>query len=449
MVADNVGGLNDTGLELPLTHSGAAFMRARKVIPGGSMRPSSWFPPHPPYALRGQGCWLTDLDGNRVLDCSNNFFSLVHGHAFPPVVEAVREAVGQGTAFGLPTPSEIALAEAITGRAPHLERVRFCNSGTEAVMYAVKGARALTGRSAIAKFEGAYHGTYDVMELGYESSPENWDGPDGDPAATPYVRGTPPGLIAETVILPYGDPARCADILRRKGRTLAGIVFDPLASRIGMIPASAALVEVLQEACARDGIMLICDEVIGFRMAHAGAHSLFGLKPDLVALGKVIGGGLPAGGVAGPAARMAVYDHTHGKPGVALGGTFSANPLTMVAGKATLDAYDEAAVSRLNALGDAFREATNAAFRAAGLEAQLTGMGGLFRLHLTGRVLRDFRDITPTPGGEALARVQAALLASGVLVTPNVSGALSTPMTEAETTLLGRLMVDCVAEALG
>lgn len=450
MVADNIGGLNDTGLDLPLSRSGAAFARARAVIPGGSMRPSSWFPPHPPYALRGEGCWLTDLDGNRVLDCSNNFFSLVHGHAFPPVVEAVRAAVGEGTAFGLPTPSEIALAEAITRRAPHLEQVRFCNSGTEAVMFAVKGARALTGRSAIAKFEGAYHGTYDVMELGYDSTPENWDGPDGDPAATPYVRGTPPGLIAETVILPYGDPARCADILRRKGRTLAGIVFDPLASRIGMIPAGAELVAVLREACARDGIMLICDEVIGFRMAYGGAHSLFGLKPDLVALGKVIGGGLPAGGVAGPAARMAVYDHTGGRPGVALGGTFSANPLTMVAGKATLDAYDEAAIRRLNGLGDALRAATNAAFRTAGLKAQLTGMGGLFRLHLTDRALRDFRDITPVPGGHAaLAAVQAGLLARGVLVTPNVSGALSTPMTEAEAGLLSRRMVESVAEALG
>jgi glutamate-1-semialdehyde 2,1-aminomutase len=440
---------NDTGLDKPGSLSATAFQRARPVIPGGSARPSSWFAPHPPYALSGAGCWITDLDGQRILDCSNNFFSLVHGHAFPPVVEAIREAALSGTAFGLPTLHEIELAEAITRRAPHLEQVRFCNSGTEAVMFAVKGARAITGRSAIAKFEGAYHGTYDVLEVSYDSVPEDWDGPDGDPAPVPYVRGTPPGLLAETVILPFGDPERCADILRRKGRTLAAIVFDPMASRVGMIPSTAALVAVLQEACARDGILLICDEVIGFRMSYSGAHSLFGLKPDLVALGKVIGGGLPAGGVAGPVERMAIYDHTHGRPGVALGGTFSANPLTMVAGSATLAAFDAAAVTRLNTLGDNFRRDTNAAFATAGLPAQLTGKGALFRLHLTTEALRDYRSITPVPGGKrALAAVHAGVLARGALLTPNCSGAFSTPMTAAETGMLRSLLLEAVAEVM-
>ncbi len=441
---------NDTLLDAPMSRSDAAFARAKAVIPGGSMRPSSWFPPHPPYAARGEGCWVTDLDGRRLLDCSNNFFSLIHGHAFPPVVKAVQDAAALGTAFGLPTPYENGLAEAIAGRAPHLEQVRFCNSGTEAVMFAIKGARAITGRSAVAKFEGAYHGAYDHMEICYESAPESWDGPDGDPASTPYARGTPAAVAADTVILPYGDPARCADILRRKGGRLAGIVLDPLAARIGMVPASAELLDVVQEACARDGILLILDEVIAFRLHHAGAHALFGLKPDLVALGKIIGGGLPAGAVAGPAARMAIYDHTAGRPGVALGGTFSANPLTMAAGSATLAAYDRPAVERLAALGDDFRETTNAAFRAAGLAAQLAGMGGLFRLHLTDAPIRDYRSVAaiPAPKG-ALAAVQAALLSRGALLTPNCSGALSTPMTGAETARLSGWLLEAVREVAG
>lgn len=438
---------NDDLLEAPISRSGAAFRRAQAVIPGGSMRPSSWFPPHPPYAARGEGCWVTDLEGRRLLDCSNNFFSLIHGHAFPPVVKAIQEAAALGTAFGLPTPHENGLAEAIIERAPHLEQIRFCNSGTEAVMFAIKGARAITGRSAIAKFEGAYHGAYDHMEIGYESAPGAWDGPDGDPASTPYARGTPAAVAADTVILPYGDPARCADILRRKGSRLAGIVLDPLASRIGMVPASPELLAVVQEACARDGILLIFDEVIAFRMHHAGAHALFGVQPDLVALGKIIGGGLPAGAVAGPAARMAIYDHTGGRPGVALGGTFSANPLTMAAGMATLAAYDAAAVARLASLGDDFRQATNAAFRAAGLKAQLAGMGALFRLHLTDAPIRDYRSVAAIPAGKgAIAAVHAALLARGALLTPNASGALSTPMTAAETDRLTGWLVEAVRE---
>ncbi len=439
---------NQEGLAPSSSRSAAAYRDAREVIPGGSMRPSSWFAPHPPYAQRGEGCWLTDLDGRRLLDASNNFFSLIHGHAFPPVVAAIRETAAQGTAFGLPTPYETELAEMISQRAPLLQQVRFCNSGTEAVMFAVKAARALTGRSAIAKFEGAYHGTYDALEISYDCGPQNWDGPDGNPASVPYCRGTPPMLLTETVVLPFGDPKRCREILRRQGSRLAAVVIDPLPSRIGMVPVSAALLEVLQEARQRDGFLLVFDEVISFRLHHAGAHTLFGVEPDLVALGKIIGGGLPAGAVAGPAARMAVFDHTRGRPGVALGGTFSANPLTMVAGAATLAGYDEAAITRLAALGDAFRQATNAAFRSAGLAAQLTGLGALFRLHLTRDEIRDYRSITPPPRGPgALAAVQAGLLQRGVLLTPNCSGALSTPMGESETTLLRLALLEAVAAA--
>lgn len=439
---------NQEGLAPSSSRSAAAYRDAREVIPGGSMRPSSWFAPHPPYAQRGEGCWLTDLDGRRLLDASNNFFSLIHGHAFPPVVAAIRETAAQGTAFGLPTPYETELAEMISQRAPLLQQVRFCNSGTEAVMFAVKAARALTGRSAIAKFEGAYHGTYDALEISYDCGPQNWDGPDGNPASVPYCRGTPPMLLTETVVLPFGDPKRCREILRRQGSRLAAVVIDPLPSRIGMVPVSAALLEVLQEARQRDGFLLVFDEVISFRLHHAGAHTLFGVEPDLVALGKIIGGGLPAGAVAGPAARMAVFDHTRGRPGVALGGTFSANPLTMVAGAATLAGYDEAAITRLAALGDAFRQATNAAFRSAGLAAQLTGLGALFRLHLTRDEIRDYRSVTPPPRGPgALAAVQAGLLQRGVLLTPNCSGALSTPMGESETTLLRLALLEAVAAA--
>lgn len=427
----------------PLSASAAEFERAKRVIPGGSMRQATWFAPHPPYAARGEGCWIEDIDGHRVLDCANNFFSLAHGHAFPPVVGALRQAVGDGTAFGMPTRHETALAEAIRARSPRCEQIRFCNSGTEAVMFAVKGARALTGRPAIAKFEGAYHGGYDALQVSLASDPSNWDGPGGDPAAVPYDRGTPAAVVADTVVLPYADPGRCAAILAREGHRLAAVVLDPLASKVGLVPPSAETIEVIQAACRRHGIMLISDEVITFRLSHAGAHPLFGLEPDLIALGKIIGGGLPVGAVAGPAARMAIFDHTKGQPPVAFGGTFSANPLTMAAGLAALDAFDAAAVERLNRLGDTLRARINAALAEAGLAAQMTGQGSLFRLHLTAVPVRDYRSSYPSPAAKAsLAAIHRAMLDAGILLTPNCSGALSTPMGANEIGFIAQSLVD-------
>lgn len=434
----------------PLSRSAAAFERAKHVIPGGSMRQATWFAPHPPYALRGEGCWVEDLDGRRILDCANNFFSLAHGHAFPPVVEALRKVVGDGTAFGMPTLHETALAEAIRERSPRCEQIRFCNSGTEAVMFAVKAARALTNRPAIAKFEGAYHGSYDTLEVSLAPDPSNWDGPGGNPAAIPYDRGTPAGIVADTVVLPYADPVRCAAILEREAHRLAAVVLDPLASKIGLVPPPAGTIDAIREACRRHGVLLISDEVISFRLSHAGAHPIFGLEPDLIALGKIIGGGLPVGAVAGPAGRMAIFDHTRGPPPVSFGGTFSANPLTMAAGLAALDAFDAHAVDRLNRLGDTLRTRVNSAFAEAGVAAQMVGFGSLFRLHLTAAPIRDYRSSYPSADAKRkLAAIHLAMLDAGVLLTPNCSGALSTPMASAEIGLIAHALVEATLMAEG
>ncbi len=432
------------------SRSAAAFAREARVVPGGSMRQASWFAPHPPYALRGEGCWVIDVDGRRILDCANNFFSLVHGHAFAPVVEAVRETVERGTAFGLPTESEIELAELLAARSPFLQQTRFCNSGTEAVMHAIKGARAITGRHRIAKFEGCYHGAYDYIEVGLESSPDNWDGPDGFLAPTPYNKGTPPSVLTDTVVLPNDDATRCEAILKACGASLAAVVLDPHASRAAMMPMPPEVIAAVQAACRRDGIMLIADEVISFRLSYAGASSLYGIEPDFVTLAKVIGGGLPVGAVSGSPERMAVFDHSRGKPAVALGGTFSANPMSMAAGLATLRHYDGVAVERLNALGDRLRERVNMAFSAAQSPARLVGAGSLFRLHLGAREITGYRSAYPTAAEKmALQQIHGALLESGILVTPNCSGALSTPMTDAEITLLADALTGAALKTSG
>lgn len=421
----------------PRSFSTDAFLREGRVVPGGSMRQASWFHPHPPYAAKGEGCWLVDLDGRRILDCANNFFSLVHGHAFPPVLEALAKTISKGTAFGLPTESEIFLAETLAERNPRLAQTRFCNSGTEAIMHAIKGSRGLTGRHRIAKFEGCYHGGYDYVEVSLDPTPSNWNNEAAEPASIPYAKGTPPYVLMDTVVLPYEDPQRCADILKREGSSLAAVILDPLASKAGMVPISAEMITVVQEACRRDGIMLICDEVICFRLSYRGASPIFGIDPDFITTAKVIGGGLPIGAVSGPAEVMAVFDHVNGKPRVAMGGTFSANPLSMAAGLVTLQHLDEAAITRINAFGDTLRERVNWSFEAAQSPARLVGMGSLFRLHLGARPITGYRSSYPTAAeAKALHAIHAKMLASNILLTPNCSGALSTAMTEAEINLI-------------
>lgn len=424
--------------------SRSAFARAKAVTPGGSMRAAPFLAPQPPYAMRGAGCWVTDVDGQRIFDCANNFFSLVHGHTFPPVVRALHDAIDAGTAFGLPTESETQLAEAIRARSPELEQLRFVGSGTEAVMFAIKAARAITGRPMIAKFEGAYHGAYDYAEVGLDSTPETWG---EDPQSTLYAKGTPRSVAGEVLVLPYNKPDDCLRLIDERRDHLAAILFDPISSRAGMVPATRALCTVLQDCCRRHGILLVLDEVVSYRLDHGGAYRLFGLEPDLVALAKIIGGGLPIGAVAGPARRMAVFDHTRGKPPVSHGGTFSANPLSMVAGLAGLNAYDQDQVARLNRMGDALRAKLAELLARAGLAAQVTGMGSLFRLHLKAAPISDYRSSYPTPAEKrALSAIHFATLERGFLLTPNCSGALSTPMTEGDVADVASAIIESAKE---
>jgi glutamate-1-semialdehyde 2,1-aminomutase len=407
------------------------------------MRAAPFFAPHPPYAASGDGCWITDVDGRRIFDCANNFFSLVHGHSFPPVIRALHAVLNTGTAFGLPTTSETALADAIRARSPRLEQVRFANSGTEAVMFAVKAARAITGRPMIAKFEGAYHGAYDYVEVSLDSTPQTWG--DEAPNSVVYARGTSASVAAEVLVLPFSDARKCAELIAAHHQRLAAIIVDPLASRVAMVPMRTDVRDAVQDACQRYRILLVVDEVVSYRLGLHGAHELYGLEPDLVALGKIIGGGLPVGAIAGPASHMGVFDHTKGKPAVSHGGTFSANPLTMTAGLTALEHYGVEAVERLNAMGDRLRSLISESIKGRDLAAQVTGTGSVFRLHLKTEAIDDFRTASPNAAQKkALAKVHLGLLEQGFLLAPNCSGALSTPMSSTDIYDLATAVVDAI-----
>lgn len=376
-------------------------VRAARVMPRGNTRTTLFVPPSPPYAVRGEGCWVADQLGHRVIDCNNNYTSLIHGHAFPATLDAAREQLPLGTAFGLPTASEVELAEHLAARTT-LPQWRFSNSGTEAVMTAVRAARAATGRDLVVRFDGSYHGTYDAVVSA--------------PAA-----GVPDAVAAMSVALPQGDMSAFDRVVEERGAEIAVVVMDLMPNRAGLVPADPAFVAHLREATSRIGALLLIDEVITFRLAEGGMHTTYGVTPDLVTMGKVIGGGFPVGAVGGSAEVMSVFDPAR-LGAVSWGGTFSANPVSMAAGLAALREFGAAQIERINRLGDTLRE------RLAEAGVAVSGQGSLLRI--TERV--------------DLAALWWELYGAGVLAGTNGLLALSTPMSEQELGQVERAVITAV-----
>jgi glutamate-1-semialdehyde 2,1-aminomutase len=405
--------------------------RAKRVMPGGNSRTTVFHAPYPPYAAHAQGAVIVDADGQARYDFLNNYTSLIHGHADPDINAAVIAQLPHGAAFAMPTELEVRLAELLVERVPSVERVRFTNSGSEAVMMAVKAARAYTGRPKILKFEGCYHGSYDFVEVSMSTPQSSWEMP--DPVAVPYSVGTPQAVLDSVIVSRYNDLATTERLVERHKDDLAAVIFDLMPMRAGLVPATDAFLTGLREMTAAHGIVLICDEVISLRGAWGGTQSLRGITPDLTTMGKIIGGGFPVGAVGGSAEVMSVFDPTQGYPKAPHGGTFNANPITMVAGYAAMQKMTPEEYSRLDRLGTMLREGIAEAMDGARIPGQVTGAGSLFTIHLHDRPIREYRDSVPTPEEHArVAALHQGLMARGIITAPALMGCLSTPMGEAE-----------------
>jgi glutamate-1-semialdehyde 2,1-aminomutase len=403
--------------------------RARHVFPDGSTRITVHRKPYPIYAQRGEGPCIVDADGNRYLDLNNNFTTLIHGHCYPPIVQAVSEAMRLGTCFANPTRLEIELAELLIGRVPGLEAVRFVNTGTEAVMFAIKAARAFTGREKIAKFEGAYHGGYDWAEVSEAAHPPDW-GPAGQPRPTPPYRGTPASVLHEVVVLPFNDVANTRALLEAHAAELACVLVDLMPGRVGLVPIERDYLQLLREITQRHGILLIDDEVLNFRQSYEGAAHRFGVRPDLMTFGKIIGGGLPIGAIGGPRHIMDVFGARTGAPAVPQGGTFSANPLSMSAGLACMRALTREAFRDLESLGDYTRARLTELFQRKRWPFTVTGQASLLRVHARPSAPRSYRETFASPAERAvLNHLTEALLDRGFIAPTSASWSLSTPMT--------------------
>ena len=421
--------------------------RALKYLPGGNTRTTVYMKPYPIYAVRGAGCRVWDADGDVRIDCINNFTSHIHGYANPTINAVVKKQLENGTAFGLPTSSEIDLAELLCTRVESIERVRFTNSGTEAVMMAIKAARAFTGRVKIAKVEGAYHGSYDYAEVSLDSQPKEWG--DDTPSSIPYAKGTPSSVLTDVITIPFNDPEMAVKLLRLHAGELAAVLIDPVPNRAGLIPASQQFITSLVDTAKEIGALLIFDEVISFRLCYRGAQSLWDVKPDLTAFGKIIGGGFPIGAVGGREDVMAVFDPTYGKPALPHGGTFSANPISMTAGLAAMQLLDRKSFKRLDEMGASLRAAINKILIARNLAGQAVGMGSLIKVHLTSHDVKDYRSaFQDSETARKLSVFVQGLMNRGVLVASNGLIALSTPMTNEDLDLIIQAVEGAVDDVL-
>ena len=395
-----------------MTRSQDCFEAAQHHIPGGVNSPVRAFRAvggTPVFFARAQGAWLEDVDGNRYLDYVQSWGPMILGHGHPAVLDAIRAQLDRGLGFGAPTELETRMADVLCARVPGLELVRMVNSGTEATMSAIRLARAATGRDRIVKFEGCYHGHGDsllvkagsgALTLGVPSSP-----------------GVPAALAAHTLTLDYNDAGQVEALFAREGDTIAAIIVEPVAGNMNCVPPQPGFLDTLRRVCDRHGALLIFDEVMtGFRVGPAGAAGHYDITPDLITLGKVIGGGLPVGAFGGRAELMRqlaplgpVYQ----------AGTLSGNPVAMAAGLATLEALDEPGVyERLFTNAETLAAGLREAAAVAGVPLVVNQVGSMFGLFFTDAgAVTNFHQVMACDTAR-FNRFFHALLSRGVYLAP-------------------------------
>jgi glutamate-1-semialdehyde 2,1-aminomutase len=416
--------------------------RAVDVMPGGTTRTTTYFPPYPLYIERGEGCRVWDADGTERIDMLGNYTAMILGHAHPKIVEAIRRQAARGTGFAAANPAEVELATILCERVPSVDAVRFCNSGTEATMFAMRLARAFTGRSKIARMEGGYHGTHDYAEV--STHPAVADaGPPDEPVAQRDSVGTPAWALDQVVVLPFNNPDAAERIIRREAGVLAAVILEPIIGAGGVIPATPDFLRRLRDVTHELGILLIFDEVISFRVAPGGAQQLYGVTPDLTTLGKIIGGGLPVAAFGGRADVMELLD-----PGrdsnLPQGGTYNGNPLGMAAGVAAMRELTPDVYEDLNRKGARVCEQLGEVFASHGVAVQVNGAGSMLALHFSEKPVVDYRAVAAADRTRS-RDLFLGLVNHGVLMAPRLMGALSTPMGEDDI----QEFVDAVDAAVG
>ena len=392
--------------------SSQLYAKAQKVMPGGVNSPVRAFNAvggEPLFIKSAKGCTITDVDGNEFIDYVSSWGPLIFGHAHPCIVEAITRQAELGTSYGASTELEIELAEKVVNAVPSIDVVRMVNSGTEAVMSALRLARGITGRDKIVKFEGCYHGHSDSLLVKAGSGLAS--------LGTPECPGIVSGLAEKTLNLPFNDTEKVRQLFAKEGNEIAALIVEPVAGNMGVIPPAPGFLEILREETKKAGSLLIFDEVMtGFRVSLGGAQNLFGVTPDITCLGKIIGGGLPVGAYGG---TKEVMDHISPVGSVYQAGTLSGNPLAMAAGNVMLDLLSEPRVyDLLEKKSKKLCDGLQKNVHELGISAQFTRVGSMFSMFFTDQTIKNF-DSVKTCDTEFFKRYFNALLEEGVYIAPS------------------------------
>ena len=419
-----------------LTPTSMQLFEEGREVNAGPSKGAYYYPPYPLTFRRGSGIDLEDMDGRTYVDFGNHHTAQVLGHNHPAVVIAVRSQLSDGIALGGPTGGETKIAQHMCDRVASVERIRFVNSGTEATLHAIRLARQFSGKPKIAKFEGGYHGSHDAVEISVAPSLED-AGDEREPTAVPTAGGMAPHAAEDTVVLPYNDEESLEGLLSRHRDELACVIMDPKAGIISLRPEFVRRVrEVTQEL----GMLMIFDEIVGFRQARGGLQSYYEIKPDLSCFGKIIGGGFPVGAFGGRADVMDLVDNTKGAS-VFQSGTHSAHAVAMAAGLATLEQLTDDAHAHLNGLGTRLKGGLDTLFNDRGIVANVVVMGSVFSIHFGVESVMTYRDLARSDKDKARS-VFMSLLNQGYFLSQGMSmNAISFP-TQGE-------HIDALVDAIG
>lgn len=405
------------------------WLKNRAFVPGGSTRAVGHIDPYPFFGRQGDGCYLTDVDGNRYIDCVNNMTALIHGHAHPAIVKAICDQAALGTCHAAPGEGEHYLAKHLCQRIESVEQVRFCNSGTEATLFALRAARAFTGRDMIVKMDGGYNGSHDWVQMNIAADVDAADLP-----RTTLNWGVPRSVTEAVRVAPLNDIAAMERIFSQNGGRIAAVIIEPIFGAGGGVVATREYLSELKTLAHRHGALLIFDEVITLRLGEGGYQSVVGVAPDLTAMGKLIGGGLPIGAFGGRQDVMDVFNHSR-KRHVVHSGTFSGNALSMEAGYACMMNYRKTEIDRLNALGDRLRKDVADVLSRMGIEGHTGSYGSLVEIYLFKEKVEDGKSYAKNyrPIEKVLNLLNLALLNAGLfcIIRGHFLLALSTPMNDA------------------
>ncbi|MCK9152384.1 glutamate-1-semialdehyde 2,1-aminomutase [Methanobacterium alcaliphilum] len=382
------------------------FKESQNFLPGGVDSPVRAFKPYPFFAQKGKGSKLEDVDGNNYIDYCLGYGPLILGHAPKKVIADVTSQIHSGTTYGVPTEKEIELAKLVVKKVPCAEMVRFVNSGTEATMAAIRLARGFTEKNKIVKFEGSYHGAHDYVLVKSGSGA----------ACLPDSLGVPTETTKNTLSTPFNDEEAVVNLIENEGSDIAAIIMEPVMGNVGCIEPEENYLNFLRKITTENDILLIFDEVItGFRLAEGGAQEYFGVTPDLITMGKIIGGGFPMGSFAG---KKEIMEMIAPSGGVYQAGTFNGNPVSVTAGLSTLNQLDKKFYSKLNQKGQTLRDGIQNILDDNQFNLNLAGLCSMFQIYFNDQTVKSYSDAKKSDVDKFSVYFHE-LLKSGVFIAPS------------------------------